>query len=400
MINLYEDQIKAIDLLRNGSILCGGVGSGKSMTSLAYFFTKVCEGDSNFTRVKKPTNLYIITTAKKRDSLEWDGECAKFALSRHKEVSLSGIEVVIDSWNNIKKYTKVHGAFFIFDEQRVVGSGSWVKAFLQITRKNQWILLSATPGDTWMDYVPVFIANGYYHNRTEFIQDHVIYDRFAKYPKINRYVGTRKLERLRDEVLVVMERARYIPKKVNILTCLHDIATYKQVCKERKDPLYFEPIAQASGLCYTLRKIVNRDISRLQAVERLLILKKRAIVFYNFDYELHLLKLMADDIDIFVAEYNGHKHDPVPEGDNWVYLVQYNSGCEGWNCITTDTIIFFSLNYSYRMMVQASGRTDRLNTPYDILYYYVLVSDSGIDKTILMALQDKQDFNANMYQEG
>lgn len=399
MINLYDDQIKAIDLLRNGSILCGGVGSGKSMTSLAYFFTKVCEGDSNFTKVRKPTNLYIITTAKKRDSLEWDGECAKFALSRYKEASLSGIEVCIDSWNNIKKYTKVHGAFFIFDEQRVVGSGSWVKAFLQITKKNRWILLSATPGDTWMDYVPVFIANGYYQNRTEFIQDHVIYDRFAKYPKINRYIGTRKLERLRDEVLVVMERARYIPKKVNILTCLHDIATYKQVCKERKDPLYFEPIAQASGLCYTLRKIVNRDISRLQAVERLLILKKKAIIFYNFDYELHLLKLMADDIDILVAEYNGHKHDPVPEGENWVYLVQYNSGCEGWNCITTDTIIFFSLNYSYRMMVQAAGRTDRLNTPYDILYYYVLVSDSGIDKTILIALQDKQDFNANMYQE-
>lgn len=369
------------------------------MTSLAYFFTKVCEGDSNFTRVRKPTNLYIITTAKKRDSLEWDGECAKFALSRHKEVSLSGIEVIIDSWNNIKKYTKVYGAFFIFDEQRVVGSGSWVKAFLQITKKNQWILLSATPGDTWMDYVPVFIANGYYQNRTEFIRDHVIYDRFAKYPKINRYIGTRKLERLRDEVLVVMERARHIPKKVNILTCLHDIATYKQVCKERKDPLYFEPITQASSLCYALRKIVNRDISRLQAVERLLVLKKKAIIFYNFDYELHLLKLMADDIDILVAEYNGHKHDPVPEGDSWAYLVQYNSGCEGWNCITTDTIIFFSLNYSYRMMVQAAGRTDRLNTPYDILYYYVLVSDSGIDKTILMALQDKQDFNASKYQE-
>ena len=73
-----------------------------------------------------PKDLYIITTAKKRDTLEWEGELSPFLLSTNPDVNLYQNKVVIDSWNNISKYKDITDAFFIFDEQRVVGSGTWV----------------------------------------------------------------------------------------------------------------------------------------------------------------------------------------------------------------------------------------------------------------------------------
>ena len=195
-VQLDGNQLLALEQLKSGSILCGGVGSGKSRTSLAYFTVKECKGGLNGEPMKDPKNLYIITTAKKRDSKEWEDEFPPFPFDE--------IDICIDSWNNIGKYADVKDSFFIFDEQRLVGSGAWVKAFLKISKSNHWILLSATPGDTWMDYIPVFIANGFYKNRTEFIRRHVVYSRFAKFPKVDHYVETGRLLRLRKSILVNM----------------------------------------------------------------------------------------------------------------------------------------------------------------------------------------------------
>ena len=191
--------------MKNGCILCGGVGSGKSRTALAYYY--LLNGGKLHTENyipmdDPPKDLYVITTARKRDTLEWEGELSPFLLSVHSDVNLYGNKVVVDSWNNIKKYTDVKGAFFIFDEQRVVGNGTWVKSFLKITKSNQWILLSATPGDTWLDYIPVLLANGFYKNRTEFMREHVVFKRFSKFPQVDRYLNTGRLIRLRNSILV------------------------------------------------------------------------------------------------------------------------------------------------------------------------------------------------------
>lgn len=398
-ISLYDYQLDAVNRMKNGCILCGGVGSGKSRTSLAYYYKEQggILGTKNYIKMKYPKDLYIITTARKRDTLEWEGELAPFLLSKNPEVNFYKNKVVVDSWNNIKKYKEVHGAFFIFDEQRVVGSGTWVKAFLNIARKNDWILLSATPGDTWQDYIPVFVANGFYRNKTEFTREHVVYSRFTKYPKIDRFIGTGKLIRLRDSILVDMDFKRLTVSHHEDVYCSYDIPKYKEAMRKRWDPYKNEPIQQASGLCYVLRRIVNTAESRQVTLLELFEKHPKMIIFYNFDYELDILKGVYYGKNVRISEWNGHKHQPIPESNSWVYLVQYTAGAEGWNCIKTDTIVFYSQNYSYKVMQQASGRIDRLNTPYTDLYYYHLKSRSGIDLAISKALSEKKQFNERKF---
>lgn len=415
-MELYSHQLKAIDKLKNGSILCGDVGTGKSRTALAYYYLKVCggnmeiNGEGSWGAPTTPRDLFIITTAKKRDDKEWLLECAPFMIGRDPKMSICGIRVTVDSWNNIKKYTKVYGAFFIFDEQRVCGYGAWVKAFLNIARKNQWILLSATPGDTWSDYIPVFIANGFYKNKTDFNNHHCIFSPYTNYPKIERYVNTGLLMRHRRDILVRMQFKKKTEAIHKYCEMSYDKALYSTVFKNRWDPYGNCPIDETGKLCYLLRKVVNSDKSRIEAVERIVAAQHKVIIFYNFTYELEILKELLDGMQILTidsdgrrvepmpyAEWNGQKHEPLPEGDYWVYLVQYSAGCEGWNCITTDTIIFYSQNYSYRVSVQAAGRIDRMNTPYDTLFYFHLKSTAPIDQAIARALRNKKNFNEKAF---
>ena len=385
MIELDDYQITAIDQLKTGSILCGGVGSGKSRTALAYFLVKECGGSLKRSTIKSPKPLYIITTARKRDDKEWEDEFPPFPFS--------DISITIDSWNNIRKYTDVTDAFFIFDEQRVVGSGAWVKSFLKITKSNSWILLSATPGDTWTDYIPVFIANGFYRNRTEFIRRHVVYSRYSKFPKVDHYVENGRLMRLRQSILVNMKYVKPTEQHHYQTIVGFDRETYRFVLKNRWDIFKDEPVRDISGLCYLLRKIVNSDPQRIESVKQLINENPKSIIFYNFDYELDILRDIGKELNIEVAEWNGHKHEPVPESSNWIYLVQYSAGAEGWNCTSTNAIIFYSQNYSYKMLVQAAGRIDRRNTPYTDLYYYHVRSNSSIDIAINAALSKKKTFN-------
>lgn len=398
LVNLYEHQKAAIDQLKTGSILCGGVGSGKSLTALVYYFTKECGGKiyPDITNMKKPKDLYIITTAAKRDTLDWERECTIFPLSRERLASISNVQVTVDSWNNIKKYVAVQSAFFIFDEQRVVGSGSWVKSFLKITKSNNWILLSATPGDTWMDYIPAFIANGFYKNRTEFLRSHVVYNTFTKYPKVDHYIEEGKLNKLKNQILVTMDYLKPTRSHFTNVITKFDKKKFDLVVK-RWNPYEEKPIKDVSEYCHVMRKAVNSDESRLDAIKELVIKHQRVIIFYNFNYELFMLRTLKNDLDIDIAEYNGHKHEPLPTSLRWIYLVQYTSGAEGWNCIETNTIIFYSQNYSYRIMTQAAGRIDRLNTPFTDLYYYTLISNSTIDQAIAKSLRNKKDFNEHRF---
>lgn len=399
---LYDYQIEAVKNMRNGCILNGGVGSGKSRTGLYYYFSE--QGGSyipEFIPAKNPRDLYIITTAMKRDSKEWIGELANFSMSPEADCNYYNNKIVIDSWNNIKKYADVHGAFFIFDEDRITGKGAWVKTFLDIARKNKWIVLSATPGDNWEQYIPIFVANGFYKNRSEFCREHIVYSRYCtKFPKIERFIGTGTLIRHRNEILVDMDFNRPTEHHHIDVHCEYDIPKYKNLMKTRWDPYKDEPITQASSLCYALRRIVNEDESRQTALLDIVADNERTIVFYSYDYELDILRdlgYMNDGDAVEVAEWNGHKHQPIPNKKKWVYLVQYTSGCEGWNCIATNTMVFYSQQYSYKVLNQACGRIDRLNTKYVDLYYYHLKSTAPIDWAISKAISEKKTFNENKY---
>lgn len=403
MIELYSHQLDALAKMKNGCVLCGGVGSGKSLTAISYYYL-LNHGDrrflqgGNFVPMGGPQkDLYIITTARKRDTMEWEKELMPFLLSPNPIDCYYDCRVVIDSWNNIHKYTEAKDAFFIFDEQRVVGKGVWVKSFLKIAKRNEWILLSATPGDTWEEYIPLFIANGFFKNRSQFIQEHVIYSHCSKFPKIERYLGEKKLERLRDMILVDMDFHRpAVPHHADEYV-QYDTAKYKEIMRTRWDIWKQEPIENAAGLCYALRRCVNTDESR--QLETLAIAEKhpKLIIFYSFDYELELLKNLGWMPGTEVAEWNGHKHEPIPDSERWVYLVNYAAGAEGWNCVKTNAILFYSQHYSYKVMVQASGRIDRLNTPFHDLYFYHLKSRSSIDLAISKALKEKKTFNENRF---
>lgn len=397
---LYPYQLDAVNRLSDGCILCGSVGSGKSRTGLFYYFKE--NGGwidkDKYTSMKNPQDLYIITTAKKRDSKEWLGELANFALYPDENGNTRfGNKIIVDSWNNIKKYQDVKDSFFLLDEQRLVSYGEWTKSFLKISKSNRWILLTATPGDSYIEYLPVFLANGFFRNKTEFNNEHVEFSRYAKFPKIERYRNTRRLDRLRDRILVNMNYRHDIQKHNEDIYCTYDIKKYKYVIKNRWNIFKEEPIQDAGGLCHVLRRVVNSDESRQVKLLEILENHPRAIIFYNYNYERDILLNLAYERGTEIAEWTGHAHQPIPDNDKWVYICQYNSSCEGWNCIRTNCVIFYSQNYSYKIMTQAAGRIDRLNTPYDELYYYHLKSRSGIDLAISKALSQKKKFNERKF---
>ena|ERR1700741_1863649 len=386
MTDLYPHQLKAVKELDNGKILWGGVGTGKSKVAAAYYMDR-----------ESPRNVYVITTAKKRDSLDWEREFVAYGIYKTKETTVGGI-LTVDSWNNIEKYAGVKDAFFIFDEQRIVGSGAWSSYFLKIAKANRWILLTATPGDTWLDYIPVFIANGFYKNRTEFKREHVVYTYYSKFPKVDRYLGVGKLIRQRNTITVEMPYLRHTTRQTRIIDVDYDKDLFDRAVKKRWHVYENRPLRDVSELFIVMRKIVNSHSSRLAEVLRLHSIHPKLIVFYSFDYELEILRRLSKDFVVAmggtqIAEWNGHKHEPIPTSDRWIYLVQYTAGSEGWNCIETDAMVFYSLTYSYKAWHQAHGRIDRLNTPFKTLNYYILKSKSIIDTAIWKNLNEKHSFN-------
>lgn len=383
VVSLYPHQEKAVGELANGKILRGDVGTGKSLTAAAYYMKQ-----------EAPKDVYIITTAKKRDSLDWESEFVKYGVYKSKDTTVAGV-LRVDSWNNISKYKNVRGAFFIFDEQRLVGSGEWAKAFVFIAKNNSWILLTATPGDTWMDFIPVFIANGFYKNRTEFKREHVVYNTYSKFPKVDHYINVSKLIRHRNDLVVYMPFEKHTNRISAEIHADYDEIAFNRVMKDRFNIYEERPVKTLPELFYVMRKVTNSDPSRLDAVRELFKRHKRLIIFYNFDYELRMLRNLASEIQI--AEWNGHKHEAVPDTERWLYLVQYVAGAEGWNCTTTDAMCFYSLTYSYKNWHQAHGRIDRLNTPFTDLFYYTLLSNSFIDRVVMRSLKGKKSFNETRF---
>jgi hypothetical protein len=382
---LLPHQLQAIEELSNGKILWGGVGVGKSRTVLGYYTAKETASD-----------IYVITTAKKRDSGDWEWEAAKFGISTESDLSTHG-QLTVDSWNNISKYEGIEDAFFVFDEQRLVGNGAWVKSFQRIAKKNRWVLLTATPGDTWIDYVPVFIANGLYRNPTQFKREHVIYASFTRYPKIVKYIDVATLEKYRNMLLVEMPYEKHTERIIKEIKCSYNQDMFNQVYKKRWNPYLNKPLKDVSEMFRVMRKVVNSDPSRLDQLASIMDAHPRVVVFYNFDYELEILRTWLSMNSLCYAEWNGHKHEPIPETEVWAYLVQYQAGAEAWECTYSDCICFYSLTYSYRNFVQSQGRIDRMGTPYKYLYYYVFWSDSVVDKAILNARRHKKTFNERAY---
>lgn len=385
--DMKAHQKTALSKMKDGAILWGGVGSGKSRVSMAYYMLSDPHVD-----------IYVITTAKKRDALDWEAEALKFGVGKERNATMAGV-LSVDSWNNLHKYVDVKDAFFVFDEQRLVGSGKWVKSFLKIARHNRWIMLSATPGDTWLDYIPVFVANGFYRNRTEFKREHVVYRPFTSYPVVERYVNVNRLVKQRNQILVHMPYLKETVRHPVTEWVEFDEQLMNTVVNNRWNVFENKPIRDVADLFHVMRKVTNSDPSRLQTLWTLMKEHPKLIVFYNFDYELAILRTLkeSEGDDFEFAEWNGHKHEEIPSSPKWVYAVQYIAGAEGWNCVETDAMVFWSLTYSYKLWEQAHGRIDRLDTEFVDLYYYTMRSKAAIDWAIWRSLKSKKSFQTEHY---
>lgn len=386
MIELREHQKDALREMHNGCVLYGGTGSGKGYTALHYYIQN-----------ESPKKLVVITTARKRNDRDWEREAESLKIFTDERFSSKHGEIEVESWNNIGKYADLKDCFFIFDEQRAVGRGKWAKTFIKIAKKNNWVLLSATPGDTWMDYVPLFVANGMFKDRTDFQRKHVIFRPYLKYPVVDRYINETKLEMLRNYILVEMPYDRLTTRHQNWIEVGHNQEFMDLVWNNRWNPLEDEPIRDPAELFRTMRKVSNIHTSRSAEVLKALKKHNRLIVWYNFDYELELLRRLPASTTLGtlvpILEYNGHKKDPLPPEGPMIYLVQYVAGAEAWNCTTVNAMVFYSLTYSWRNFHQAQGRIDRMDNTYMDLYYYMLVSKTKIDSKIQEALERKEDFN-------
>jgi hypothetical protein len=380
-IELMPHQKQALEFLSNGKVLFGGVGTGKSLVAAAYYMKE-----------EAPKDIYVITTAKKRDTLDWEETFAHFGVGTEVNGSVAGV-LHVDSFNNIDRYINIEDAWFVFDEQRLVGHGVWVKSFLKIVKNNNWIMLTATPGDTWVDFIPLFIANNLYKNATQFTREHIMYAPFSKFPKIVRYNDVYTLQKYKNMLLVEMPYLIEAERFIEDVVVEYDEVIFQKAVKDRWNPYTNKPIKDVAELFRVMRKIVNSDASRLRAVKTLLEEHNRLIVFYNFDYELDLLRTLNQETNVTIAELNGHKHQPIPDTEKWCYLVQYVAGAEAWECIETNAMCFYSLTYSYKNFIQAMGRIDRLNSLWKDRRYYVLVSKSIIDKAVRKSLGEKKMFN-------
>ena len=396
---LKPEQQEAVDKLQSGNILVAGTGAGKSRTGLYWYFKEnggAFIGDE-YKPMTDPKDLYIITTAEKRNTHDWDKEMSLYLLSTNPEANHYQNKVVVNSWQQISKYKTVSGAYFLFDEDHLTGTGEWVKSFLKIAKNNKWIILTATPGDKYEDYGPVFVANGYFSSISEFKQRHIIYDYRPGWPRFVKCVGTARLDRLKQRIIVRMNYEHKVEVHSTDILCDYDTVLYKTVVRQRWNPYENKPIENASQYCYCLRRITNLDESRVEACKEIVNQRNRVIIFYNHDPELYLLREVDFGPDVAIAELNGHKHEAIPDTPRWVYLVNYAAGAEAWECTKTDTVIFYSQNYSYKTMVQAAGRIDRRNTPFSDLYYYHLKSRAPIDLAIEQCIKAKKKFNENTF---
>lgn len=375
---MLPHQEEAVGKLKVGNILLGGVGSGKTYTSL-FFYLKYF----------KHLPLLIITIPKKRDDGDWEQST--------RNLKISDSLVTVDSWNNIKKYKDIRKTFIIFDEQKASGYGTWAKTFITIASNNPWILLSATPGDKWEHYAPAFIANGFFKNITEFRERHIEYDNYVSYPKIKKYLNTARLEKMRRFITVPMPVERHTTRHRIIVDCEYDTDIYETVFKKRWNVYEDKPIENSSQMQHTIRKVVNNDATRKWAANWIMQLYHRIIIFYNYDFELGILIDICQETGLNYRQYNGHAHETVDDLDSWVYLVHYTSGAEAWENTECNTMMFYSLNYSWRIMEQCEGRIDRLNTPFKDLEYYYLESNAPIDRDIRRAVKNKKDFNATLW---
>lgn len=379
-VTFKDYQKRAINQMHNGCILCGGVGAGKSLTSLGYI-----------DKVYPSGTVYIITPARKRNTGEWFDDIRKNDMDETR--------FVVDSWNNLSKYKDVKDAFFLFDEQKVSGKGTWAKSLIRIAKSNQWILLSATPGDTYDDYATVLIANGFVRNRTTWYDEYCV----TKSQPFFHIVDHKNKDVIDMMIRRIFIKMDYQSDKKRIERVIpiqaRSAGEEKEILMTHKAPGAQMPFTTfAAAIAYVRMNCYDKS-KKTEALRKIIEKHKKIIVFYNFLSEKLEIERAAIDANVTINFYNGQRHDPIPDTDEWVYGVQYNSGAEAWNCITTNAMVFYSPNYSYKTMEQAHGRIDRVNSPYECLYYYMLLNELNIDNKVMNALSSKKDFNEKMLEE-
>lgn len=396
MITLRSYQQDAVEALLNGKhIVVASCGVGKGFISLEW------------ARGTKKSNVLVITQASKVKSNDFVEE-AKL-LDEKWYNSQSSFTVV--SWNSLAKWLKEHQSenfadyAIIADEiQRIKNYSTGMgKSFLKIASHTKcWAGFTATPGESWIQMMPYFVACGFVKHKTDFTNKFCVTQSFKGYIEIIGYNHEEVLNKWWSGITYfpdTKEMEKQLPSETHKVVHFKAPTGYAKVLKTKTRLDTDEFIDTSMAMCHYLRQLCCSKEKVEWLKEFVESLDTSCVVFYTYIEEGEKIKEALKGVKIW--EINGKKHD-IPTADTIgkhdVVLAQWESGSASLNLQFMNYWVSFSPCYSLTTSCQSRGRIKRIGQTKPMFYYY-LKTDHTIENDIYKALKEKRDFSETVWYE-
>lgn len=385
MITLYKYQQEYFKHVKPNYIYDMDTGTGKTIMGL-----------NHHQEYFKDKKLLIVAPASKINEGGWQ---------RTIEEHYPNIDYDTCTYNMLsKKYTEYKNYFVIFDEcHRLKNStGVWGKAGYNLTKiASGFILLSATCiPNGWEDSINYFKMFGLTKNKSQFIKNNAITSIAMGYMEILGWRNEPKLKNMWKTISrrLSKDEATDLPPLVFENIYFKPSNIYKAIKRDRiYDGIMYD---NQMKLRHGLRLNTNLK-NKIEYIKEFVDnTNDNIIIFYNYDEEL---KLLLENIDKKIYLCNGTTKD-YPKKSEWdsikntVTLANYKSGSEAVEFTYANIMIYFSPTESYTEYYQSYGRCYRNGQTKKVTCYKFITNDT-IEADIYRALDNKQDFNINLWEK-